>query len=66
MDRTEVTCPACGSSQVVPLAWDVPGSEFAELEWEGGMILAGEDDPDWQCRACGYEWIEPTDTTSLA
>ena len=51
---------------MVPVAWDMLGSEFAELGWEGGVILAGEDDPDWHCRACGYEWIEPSNTTSSA
>ena len=63
MDRTEAICPACGSSHVVPVVWDLSGSEFAELEWEDGVTLAGENDPDWHCRACGYEWIEPTNTT---
>lgn len=66
MSPTEVTCPACGSSQVVPIIWDTSGAEFAELEWEDGVILAGENDPDWHCCACGYEWIEPTKTTSPA
>ena len=51
---------------MVRVAWDVSGSEFAELEWEDGVILAGENDPDWHCRACGYEWIEPTNSTSPA
>ena len=51
---------------MVPVAWDMSGSELAGPEWEDGVILAGENDPDWYCRACGYEWIEPANTTSPA
>jgi transposase-like protein len=66
MDRIEATCPACGSSRTIPVIRDKPSVELPELEhW---VILAGslveENDPDWRCRACGYEWIEPTNTTS--
>ena len=31
----------------------VSGSEFAESEWEDGVILARENDLDWHRRACG-------------
>ncbi len=68
MDWTEATCPACGSVRTIPIARDMPGRELSEFEREGWEILAGglvgEDDPDWRCRDCGYEWIEPADTAS--
>jgi transposase-like protein len=68
MDRIEATCPACGSSYTIGIVRDMPGLQLPELEREHWMVLAGspveENDPDWRCRACGYEWIEPTNTTS--
>lgn len=51
---------------MVPVAWGTSGAESVELEWEDGVTLAGENGPDWHCRACGYEWIDPADTTSPA
>ncbi len=67
MDRIEATCPACGSSHTIGIVRDMPGLELPELERERWVVLAGsligENDPDWHCRACGYEWIESTDIT---
>ncbi len=34
MDQTKSPCPAYGSPRVVPVMWDIPGLEFAELERE--------------------------------
>jgi hypothetical protein len=66
MDQVEATCLACGSPHVIPIAHDTLDPELAELEREDQEILAGcpvgEDDPDWRCRACDYEWIDPTIT----
>ena len=53
---------------MIPVARDATsGLEFVGSEqgkWE--VLLAGypvgEDDPDWRCRACDYEWIDPTIT----
>ena len=70
MCRIKATCPACGAPCVISMMQDMPGLEVAELEREQWVTLAGslvgENDPDWHCRACGYEWIEPADTTSPA
>lgn len=66
MDQTKSVCPACGSTRTVPATRDAPGIDLAELEREHWLILAGgpvgEDDPDWHCHACGYEWIESTNS----
>ena len=50
---------------MIPITRDAtPGPEILGSEqgnWE--ILLAGypvrEDDPDWRCRACDYEWIDP-------
>ncbi len=56
---------------MIPVARDATsGLEFVGSEqgkWE--VLLAGypvgEDDPDWRCRACDYEWIDPTITPAV-
>jgi len=69
MRRIKATCPACGSPYVISIVQDTPSLEVAELEREQWVVLAGslvgENDPDRHCRACGYEWIESADNTSL-
>jgi len=55
-------CPACGSTEVVPILFGYPTRE-AELAAERGEIVLGGcmvrgdgSDPEWACRGCGKEF----------
>jgi len=53
-------CPTCGSSEVVPIAYGLPGAEMWDAAKEGRIRLGGcvvpssdEWDDRWACPACG-------------
>ena len=53
-------CPECGSNDVIPIQYGIPGPEMFK-EWEagkielGGCVITG-DDPNWYCKKCGHRW----------
>ena len=58
--RETPLCPKCGSSEVVPIAYGMPGSELVEAYERGEVELGGcvvtDRDPEWHCKTCGHEW----------
>jgi hypothetical protein len=62
--RTIEPCPACGSTQVLPLAFGYPTEAMNAQVRAGKLALGGcrcwgdERDPRWACRSCGLWWGE--------
>ena len=56
-------CPFCGSHEVVPILYGLPGPEMMEQAEAGKIALGGccvtGDDPNWHCNKCGHEWGRP-------
>jgi hypothetical protein len=56
----KVTCSACGSTEVVPIEYGLPGPELIEASERGEVEIGGclimEDDPTHRCRACGHRF----------
>ncbi len=56
------SCPQCGSSgaDVVPIAYGLPGEKLiagsVAGEVELGGCCVGPRDPEWRCKACGFDW----------
>jgi hypothetical protein len=58
--QAATTCPACGSDQVVPIAYGFPDHDMA-LDAQAGKIELGgcditDNDPKWVCRSCDSRW----------
>jgi hypothetical protein len=53
-------CPACSSPEAVPILYGFPSEDAARDAEAGKLVLGGcvvgDDDPQWQCRACGRRW----------
>lgn len=54
-------CPKCSSvKDVIPIEYGLPGDEMMEEEKTGKIRLGGccvtDDNPEWHCKACRYEW----------
>lgn len=54
-------CPKCGSLDIVPIFYGLPGGpEVMEAAKEGKIALGGccvtDHDPQKQCKACGVEF----------
>jgi hypothetical protein len=54
-------CPKCSSvKDVIPIEYGYPGEEMMEEEKTGKIRLGGccvtDDNPEWHCKACRYEW----------
>ena len=51
-------CPKCGSEQVVPIAYGLPGPEMSEEADRGEIELGGcvVQRERWFCKACGHRW----------
>lgn len=53
-------CPHCGSEQVIPIVYGMPGAELGAA-WErgevelGGCVVSGND-PERHCRECWTQW----------
>jgi len=58
--RPRKTCPRCRSNRVLPIIYGLPGSELAEREAAGEVVLGGcvlsGDDPRQACVDCGHSW----------
>ncbi|MFC2165395.1 hypothetical protein ACFLT2_10430 [Acidobacteriota bacterium] len=53
-------CPKCRSSNIISILYGMPTSEAAEERDKGLLKLGGcvvsDDDPQWHCKDCGYEF----------
>jgi hypothetical protein len=53
-------CPSCESEEVAKITHGYPGLEMLEALDRGEIVLGGccvtEDDPEWHCKDCEYEW----------
>lgn len=54
------SCPKCGSLEIVPIMYGLPGPEGMEAANQGKIALGGccvtDDDPQKQCKACGTQF----------
>jgi len=59
-DSARTTCPLCGSNDVVPIEYGMPGPEMWKDVEAGKIELGGcgivPDNPTQKCRACGHTW----------
>ena len=50
-------CPDCGQSEAVPILYGLPDpramQDVAPGSFAFGGCVIGENDPQWECRACG-------------
>jgi hypothetical protein len=53
-------CPKCGSLDVVPIMYGLPGPEMMEAANRGKIALGGccvgDRDPQQECKACGVQF----------
>lgn len=53
-------CPKCGSENVIPIAYGMPGPELFKKAEAGKVKLGGccieENSPEYYCNDCVYEW----------
>jgi hypothetical protein len=58
--ETSATCPRCGSGNVRPILYGMPGPEMTEDSMAGKVALGGcvvfPEAPDRLCRNCGHDW----------
>lgn len=62
---TTLSCPECGSSEVIPIVYGMPGPDLIEAEHRGEVVIGGcaileGYDPTHSCRACGGHFRRPT------
>lgn len=55
---THRTCPKCGSTDVVTIAYGYPGQKMEEAARRGEIVLGGccPLPFDSECRQCGHSW----------
>ncbi len=61
MSKFEKTaCPECGSHDVVPIIYGLPGPDLEARAIMGEVMLGGcvvfGSDPDLGCKSCGANW----------
>jgi hypothetical protein len=53
-------CPLCGSGEIIPIVYGLPGPELVEKSEKDKVILGGcmvwENQPQSHCNDCGNEW----------
>ena len=53
-------CPKCGSGNVVPIEYGLPGPEMRAGAERGEIVLGGcvvsDDSAIWHCKDCQSEW----------
>ncbi len=58
--ETTTTCPGCGSEDVLPIVYGMPGPSLTEESLAGRVALGGcvlfPDAPDRLCRDCHHQW----------
>lgn len=59
-EKTKITCPRCGSPNVLPIMYGLPGQEAMEAALSGTIWLGGccidADMPMRHCGTCAFEW----------
>lgn len=60
-ERRPPTCPQCGSSAVIPIAYGLPTEEAMRQAQEGkvalgGCVFSSEISPRWHCKTCKSRW----------
>lgn len=54
------SCPACGSGDVLPIVYGLPGPGLRQQAENGEVVLGGcvvsDDSPVWYCNHCGHRW----------
>jgi hypothetical protein len=62
METTTTICPRCGSRDVLPIVYGLPGPELTEESIAGrvalGGCLVGPESPDRMCQNCRHKWLE--------
>ena len=57
-------CPDCSSTDVIPIAYGMPGEKMRDDAFEGKVHLGGceitENQPDRHCNSCEYDWNKET------
>ena len=60
MPKVKPSCPACDSNDVAIIVFGYPSWETVEAADSGELRLGGcsveQDDPEWHCNQCEYEW----------
>ncbi len=58
--ETSTTCPRCGSQDVLPIVYGLPGPELTEESLAGKVALGGcvlsPEPPNHLCRNCRHRW----------
>ncbi|MEW6144575.1 MAG: hypothetical protein AB1598_06100 [Thermodesulfobacteriota bacterium] len=53
-------CPECGSHDVLPIVYGLPGPELEARAVRGEVVLGGcivyDSAPDLHCKSCNAEW----------
>ena len=57
-------CPECGSTEVIPIVYGMPGLDLMQAADRGEVALGGcviveGFDPTHSCRVCGHEFQPP-------
>ena len=56
-------CPKCGSREVIPIVYGMPGPELLRKSAEGRVALGGcvvsPENPTVECQTCGASWRDP-------
>jgi hypothetical protein len=60
LQSERLTCQRCGSGNVLPIQYGLPGPEMFDAAQRGEIVLGGcivsPDNPDTHCGACAFEW----------
>ncbi|MDH5511136.1 MAG: hypothetical protein OEZ32_12400 [Nitrospinota bacterium] len=55
-----ISCPECGSDDIVPIRYGTPGAEMLQEVEEGKAVMGGcvldEESPVGLCRACNHKF----------
>ena len=55
-------CPECGSHDVLPIVYGLPGPELQTKALMGEVMLGGcivyDSAPDLGCKSCGAKWLD--------
>ncbi len=58
--ETSTACPRCGSEDILPIVYGMPGPSLTEESLAGRVVLGGcllvPDAPDRACRDCRRRW----------
>jgi hypothetical protein len=58
----KTSCPECGSQDVLPIEYGLPGPELKARAMRGEVVLGGcivyDGAPDMICVSCGARWLD--------